>query len=368
MSSIESSLEGDIQNAGFSLSDTPPPAALEYGSDPVIEQAAAPSEPAPTAEPTQAQAPEQQATAPESVQQETPTVEAQSTEGSLNNEDDFQSFLNEVYQSETQEAPQYENDEIFELDPRVQVIADFVEKTGRDPFDWFRFQSMDPSSLDDMSVVRMQMSTEYPNLSNQEIDTLLKRKYKVDENLYDEDEVNASRVELKMDAARARATVSEMRNSFMAPEVQQGYEPQSIVDENWLREMYQDVTAMEEIEFDLGNDRSFVFGVDPQYKDTLKRKNAALDTYFDDYINDDGSWNFDAWNTHRAIMDNLPAIVQSIYRQGISDGQRNVVETASNVSASNPAVGQQQEGNPIAAQVRQAIMEEIGRQPLRFNI
>lgn len=365
MSSIESSLEGDIQNAGFSLSDTPPAAALEYGSDPVIEQTAEP-----TAEPTApVQAQPEQESAPASLQTETPPVEAQSTEGSLNSEDDFQSFLNEVYRGETQnDTPQYEDNEVFELDPRVQVIADFVEKTGRDPLDWFRFQSMDPSNLDDMSVVRMQMSTEYPNLSNQEIDTLLKRKYKIDENLYDEDEVNASRVELKMDAARARNVVSDLRNSFMAPEVQQGYEPQSIVDEAWLRDMYQDVTAMEEIEFDLGNDRSFVFGVDPQYKDTLKRKNAALDTYFDDYVNDDGSWNFDAWNTHRAIMDNLPAIVQSIYRQGISDGQRNVVETASNVSASNPAVGQQQEGNPIAAQVRQAIMEEIGRQPLRFNI
>ena len=67
-------------------------------------------------------------------------------------------------------------------------------------------------------------------------------------------------------------------------------------------------------------------------------------------------------------MDNLPNIVQSIYRQGLSDGQRNVVETAANVDATTPTLDQKGNNNPVADSIRQALQEEIGSQRLRFNV
>ena len=67
-------------------------------------------------------------------------------------------------------------------------------------------------------------------------------------------------------------------------------------------------------------------------------------------------------------MDNLPNIVQSIYRQGLSDGQRNVVETAANVDATTPTLDQKVNNNPVADSIRQALQEEIGSQRLRFNV
>jgi hypothetical protein len=50
------------------------------------------------------------------------------------------------------------------LDERISVISDFVEKTGRDPRDWFVYQSMNPSEMDDMTAIQVKMASDYPNL------------------------------------------------------------------------------------------------------------------------------------------------------------------------------------------------------------
>ena len=63
------------------------------------------------------------------------------------------------------------------LDERVAAIAEFVEKTGRNPEDWFRYQSLNPSDMDDLTAVRVDMASKYPNLSTQEVNLLIKNNY-----------------------------------------------------------------------------------------------------------------------------------------------------------------------------------------------
>lgn len=98
-----------------------------------------------------------------------------------------------------------------ELDERIGVIADFVEKTGRDPRDWFVYQSLDPSEMDDMTAIQVQMTSEYPNLSQDEINTLLSSKYKVDSTIYSEEDVKLSALQMKIDSENARKSIDELR-------------------------------------------------------------------------------------------------------------------------------------------------------------
>jgi aminopeptidase N len=70
-----------------------------------------------------------------------------------------------------------------DIDERVKAIADFVAETGRDPQDWFTYQSLNPSEMDDLAAVKLQMAVEYPNLASEEIDMLIGSKYKIDEDL-----------------------------------------------------------------------------------------------------------------------------------------------------------------------------------------
>lgn len=390
MNSIDSQLEAKIREAGMEVSQEPPQAAINDANNDFAETVnsetsktdtqPAPAQPAPDQPAPAEVAPNSPEEVPqqEQVEVQEPVAnepqEVASTEAvqepMQENESDFDSFLGQLQEnSEMQPSEgEQENSEVFELDPRVQAIADFVESTGRDPGDWFAYQSLNTEGMDDLTAVRVEMATSYPNLSSDEVDVLLKRKYKLDESMYDEEEIAASKVDLKIAAQNARNTIAEIQENFAAPVQQESMDDSSIVDDQWINNMVQDVNELEQIEFDLGNDKTFSFGVDATYKDQLKQKNVEIESFFDDYVEEGGNWNFDKWNTDRTIMDNLPNIIQSIYRQGLSDGQRNVVETAANVDASAPALEQKVKSNPVADSLRQALEEEIGTQRLRFNV
>jgi len=249
---------------------------------------------------------------------------------------------------------QAQQQEQREIDERISVIADFVEKTGRDPQDWFIYQSMNPSEMDDMTAIQVQMASDYPNLSQEEIGMLVSSKYKLDPDLNSEDEVKLSQLQMKIDAANARKGIEDMRLQYQAPERKAAQE--SLVDDSWVSNMRSELDAMEGIEFNLGNDKTFTFGMDDNYKSQLAEKNARLDEFFDPYVREDGSWDYDMLNMHRAVIDNVESIVQSVYRQGMADGQRGIVQNAANATPTSPnQVNAQPASDPLAQQLRQIL-------------
>lgn len=253
------------------------------------------------------------------------------------------------------------------IDERVKAIADFVEETGRDPLDWFRYQSINPSEMDDISAVKLQIAVDYPNLSNEDIDLLVKSKYKVDEDLYSEDEIRLSKIQLKIDADKAKRDIESLRENYRMPvkrEEPQQEEIQSPIDENWIRTMSQEVDNLDALTFEFG-DLEFNFGLNDQYKSSLKDKNARLDEFFDQYVDEGGSWNFELLNSHRALIDNIDEIASAIYKQGLSDGQRKLVETAANVDASTPRPAQSKAADNVAAQIYNYLNDSNG---LRLKI
>ena len=250
---------------------------------------------------------------------------------------------------------QVQQQEQRELDERIAAIADFVENTGRDPRDWFIYQQLNPSEMDDMTAIQVQMATEYPNLSQEEVSLLVSSKYKLDTDLHSEEEVRLSQLQMKIDAENARKGIDDMRLQYQAPE-RESFESKSIIDDNWVSNMRGELDSMEGIEFDLGNGNNFTFGMDANYKSQLAEKNTRLDEFFDPYVREDGSWDYDMLNMHRAVIDNVDKIVQSVYRQGMADAQRAVVQNAANATPVSPNQGSAQpESSPLADQLRNAL-------------
>lgn len=242
-----------------------------------------------------------------------------------------------------------------QVDERVLAIAKFVEETGRGPEDWFRYQSLDTNGMDDLTAVRVQMATDYPNLSYDEINTLLANNYKLDPDKFDDDTVRLSALQLKIDGQKAKQSIEGYRSSYKAPEVAQQLEQtqQSFIDENWINEMSMEVDAMNSLEFDLGNESTFKFQLNDDYKGQLKQANANLENYFNSYVRNDGSWNYDLLSAHRAIIDNIDSIVKSSYQQGLGDGQKNIVEKAANVSTKSPSQQSvQSDVDPVVEQIK----------------
>ena len=80
-------------------------------------------------------------------------------------------FLSERLGREIQDFDSFSQP--LEIDDRVSAIQRFVEDTGRSPQDWFAYQSLNPSEMDDMTAIRVQMATDYPDLTSDEVLTLV---------------------------------------------------------------------------------------------------------------------------------------------------------------------------------------------------
>lgn len=258
-----------------------------------------------------------------------------------------------------------------DIDPAVAAINEFVTETGRSIDDWYKYQSLDTSEMDDSKAVRMQLQMDHPKLSAQEIDTLMNNKYKLDVDRHTDEEIATSAVELKVAADKARQSIEEVREAFAAPDPNRTPEDEfmSPIDDQWVASMSREVDNLDGISFDLPTGKTFTYGLADQYKSTLKEKNANLESFFDSYVSDDGKWDYDLLNSHRAVMDNIDNIVSAVYRQGMSDGQRRVVHQASNVA---PVTPQQQQVDTSAEAQRNKIIDQLavaigGDKGMTFN-
>jgi len=241
-----------------------------------------------------------------------------------------------------------------EIDERIKVIADFVENTGRSPEDWFKYQSINPSEMDDMTAVKMSMINEYSDLSGEEIDMLVGSKYKLDEDMYTDDEIKLSKLQLKIDANKSRMQIEELRSSYTLPIDNSDSTATSPIDEQWISSMTQETEALEALSFDLPSGE-FNFGITDDYKSQLINKNSNLESFFDQYVSNEGQWDYDKFNTHQALVDNIDAIAKSLYQQGLSDGQRKIVEQAANVSTQSPGVAPAAPQDDLAKQIIDAL-------------
>ena len=346
------------EDLAASMNSTPEPTA----EAPVQQQESVAEQPV-----DQPPAPEQpvQQTAP--VQEETVEAQPQAAEPTTNTEPEYTdqdvesavfSFLsNKLGRDVTSldDLSATQQTEAKALDERVEAIAKFVEETGRAPEDWFRYQSLNPEGMDDMTAIRIEMANQYPNLSYDELNLLVGSKYKSDPDIYTDEEVKLAQLQLKIDGDKARRGIEDIRTSYSAPEAQDSSpsQPESLIDDNWIAEMSKEVDSLTGLEFDLGDDKSFEFGLDDRYKSQLKDRNARLDEFFDPYVRGDGSWDHDKLSSHMAVIDNIDRIVKSAYTKGLGDGQRTLVDTAANVSADTPQQGNQnQQTNPLADQLK----------------
>jgi len=359
------------EDLAASMNSTPEPTA----EAPVQQQEAVAEQPV-----DQPPAPEQpvQETAP--AQEETVEAQPQAAEPTTNTEPEYTdqdvesavfSFLsNKLGRDVTSldDLSAAQQTEAKALDERVEAIAKFVEETGRAPEDWFRYQSLNPEGMDDMTAIRIEMANQYPNLSYDELNLLVGSKYKSNPDVHTDEEVQLAQLQLKIDGDKARKGIEDIRTSYSAPEAQDSSpsQPESLIDDNWIAEMSKEVDSLTGLEFDLGDDKSFEFGLDDRYKSQLKDRNARLDEFFDPYVRGDGSWDHDKLSSHMAVIDNIDRIVKSAYTKGLGDGQRTLVDTAANVSADTPQQGNQTQTNPLADQLKNILSSQSNK--LTFKI
>ncbi len=368
----EAEIENQLGDAGFSFSDTMPE-GVEDAPSPVpdsfdidlstpspAEEQQVEQEPVQESEPVaqeQATEPVVEPTSESSLNTETPVAEEPSLDESAVSRYVSEKLGLEIESLDQLSAvlQQTQQQQESTIDERVKVIADFVEQTGRNPEDWFRYQALNPSEMDDMTAIRVSMSNEYPNLSGEEIDMLVGSKYKLDEDYHSEDEVKLSKLQLKIDADKARTGIDQIRSQFTAPAKQKDEAVQSPIDDRWIQNMQEQTNNLDAVTFELADGKEFEFGINDSYRNQLIDKNRNIESFFDQYISQEGQWDYDKFNIHQTLIDNIDAIAKSLYQQGMSDGQRRVVNEAANVKSEAPAVGTAQPTDNVSQQLLDAL-------------
>jgi len=263
------------------------------------------------------------------------------------------------------------NSNTAEIDERLLPILEFVRDTGRSPEDWFRYQMLNPSEMDDLSLIQMQMSLEYPELTQEEVGVLIDSKYKVSENQFlDDKERKMADLQLKIDANKARQQINGLRENYLsvvetARQVD-NTPTESFVDDEWVQGMVNDVEQLEGIDFSLPGDKTFTFGLNNEYKQHLVSKNAELDSFFDQYVDNSGNWNHELFNMHRTVVDNIDEIVKAVYNQGMSDGQRRVVQNAANVQSVAPGIPGVNTSSSLSQQIESILASQDSMMRVKF--
>jgi hypothetical protein len=337
MSDLANELEAMASNMGMNISNEP-----TENNEPVSQTPETPVESVQD-NVQQSQEPAQDTPQQEGAVQEMPQSSLQEDDMSEEEmEDAMLSYLSERLGREFSSFDEINGNQntSAEIDERVAAINEFVRTTGRDPQDWFAYQAMNPSEMDDLSAVKTQLKSQYGDLSDSDLNLLIDNKYKLDADMYDDNEVRLSQIQLKMDADKARQEIESVRSQYAAPvkqeQLQQEEQFEGIVNEEWLGAMSAEVDALEGIEFEVSKDKSFTFGLEDSYKSQLKSKNENIEDFFTGYVSEDGQWDFEKWNMHQAVLDNIETIIKTAYQQGLGEGQRGLVDKAANVQYSQP--------------------------------
>lgn len=362
--------------------DNPQDLAAAMSSESTPETTTAPepvqeASPEPTPEPTQSTPYVDPEAAPSEPQQETPQerpqfdamVEtrepAQGEQVQYNQQDVDAQVLQYMSQKLGREINSFDDFSQPQVNESVDAINRFVQETGRNPQDWFRYQTLNPEGMDDLTAVRVSAAAAYPNLQPNEIEMLVRDNYKLDAEKHGEETARLSALRLKIDAENARSEIQEIRNQYATPVSNQSSD-EPLFDQRWINDMANEFRNVEGLEFDLGDGQQFTFGLNDQYRQSMMERGARLDEFFDPFFGDDGTFDYDGLATQMAVLDNIDTIVRAAYNKGRGDGQRGLVNTASNVGAVQPNSGNMNESNPLGEQVKNIMSRQSNT--LTFNI
>lgn len=285
------------------------------------------------------------------VKTETPSLDdllREKSGGKFESYDDLEKVLSEK-PTETNTV-EFANEQLAVLNQYVKdggKIEDFVKT------------QIDYSSMTDLDVIKSEMRLNDPDITDADIEFLLNRKYKTNEEEYDEDEVRLSKINLRKDANKARKNLSEWQSKYSIPEgkeettsVKEAEEIQAEQNrklqqekERWQGKVKDTVSKLEKFEFDINeNGDKFTFNLSDNDRESIIETSSDLSKFWSRFMNEDGTENMEKLNKAMFIVDNFDKIVRAAASQYKSSGKDDVLKDIKNPDY-NSESGTQESGN-----------------------
>lgn len=196
----------------------------------------------------------------------------------------------------------------------------------------------DYTQVDDLELLRLQFNGENPDLSDKAKARLFERevleKYKLlEDEIYDDDEVELGRELLKRDARRIREKLIEQQKSFVPQNVPQGPTPEQMAaakqeEAKVARTGLKNYLNNQSIKIETSE------GVPLNYElanpETLVDYAVNTDKFWTSFTNNDGEINWDLWAKTMAFIQNPEGFIDELVKHGKSLGRKSLQEEIKN--------------------------------------
>lgn len=226
---------------------------------------------------------------------------------------------------------------------QLKQIDKFVRDTGRDVFDWFKMQSLDPEQMDSEQLIKRSMALKYPSLTEAQIDKRFNSKYKIDAELYDADTVEDAQISMQIDSEEAKATLSKLANGYKVPVSQSQTDAQAEQErlnqqykEEYIRTMLKEVDEIQTFDFD-------VDGTTVKYKPSkedlsnLKEANGNIENFFEQFKKADGT--IDVKRLSQAVYfskpENISKLLKASRGRFVNEGKDKIIKKQKNTKLPN---------------------------------
>ena len=257
------------------------------------------------------------------------------------NKQEFLKFINEQFKQNFDSIDSFNNalstKKTSFANEQIEKMNNFVSETGRTIADYIRTQAVDYSKMSNEDIMRLTLKQENPELSMDEVNVLIESKYKLGKDKHSDAEKTLGKIELKKDVANARKNLIEMQEKYRMPvESNDNSAEQETVRKNWVNNMSSEVDEVESITFDINDSgEQFTFALTDDHRSDLVDANSNLNDFFNQYVDQEGSWDFDKLNTDMFVLRNFQDIIRSVANQYRSKGTEQVVKDIKNPSFNN---------------------------------
>ena len=219
---------------------------------------------------------------------------------------------------------------------QIEKMNKFVSETGRGIADYIRTQAVDYSKMSNEDVMRVSLKQNNPDLTMDEVNTLIAAKYRTDKDKYSESDQTLGKIAMKKDVSKARKELMNMQEKYRMPVQKDSSAEDTANREEWVKNMSSEVGDVESITFDINDSgEQFTFSLTDDHRKGLVDANSNLNGFFDQYVGENGNWNFDKLNTDMFVLNNFQDILRSVANQYKSKGTEQVVKDIKNPSFNN---------------------------------
>ena len=240
---------------------------------------------------------------------------------------------------------------------QLRVINEYVKNTGRTVQDYLNTQTVDLSNVSDDAVLKEYLRLDNPNLTEAELNDYMTTTYKMDKEEHNERQMNAGKVQLMKDAKAARDYFNEVKEEYAMPTESEDFSVSQEDREEWIGTMSAEVDDLDGISFAINDQgEEFVYQLDDAARNEIKGYNSDLESFFDQYVDEGGNWDFDKLNTDMYILNNIDKIVRGVANQYRSKGTESVIN-----EIKNPSFAQDKQDAP---QKQQTTLDMLRKQIL----